>query len=229
MHSYGTPTYTTSHHGAPASSPFPPGGGGSFASPQQRLTPPGPGSDPAQALMNEANWRWFQENAAFQERMGKRRAPDTLRHHVPVPVATPLQQSPAPPLPSMSTDARRYSGTLPRVRDGSPYPTVSSVEPTRGHHGLARGASRPSTASMSNIAPFVPEQPISSVSRIGRASHSGQFLTVSTPQSAAREEPAAWSQRPVDVPKHPYEAVHQATYGQQRERRSQHYIHQQQR
>lgn len=190
-----------------------------FALPHQRRQSPPvvPGAqDPAQALMSEANWRWFQENTAFQERMGKRRAPEALRHHVPVPL-----HQPTPPLNTGGQQG--YSGPTHGTRYASPYPAPSDqvVQP-----GLSRNANRSSTASLANVA-FIPDQPISSMSRISRASRSGQFLNVSTPQSATREEPAAW--RTVDLPKLPYGTVHQATLGRQHEHLSQPYIHHQQR
>lgn len=192
-----------------------------FAPPhQQRQSPPVVlgAQDPAQALMSEANWRWFQENTAFQERMGKRRAPEALRYHVPVPLHHQLT-------PPSNTDGQRgYSGPTHGTRCAAPYPVPPRDQAQ--HPDMSRNANRSSTAGLANVA-FVPDQPISSMSRISRTSRSGQLLNVSTPQSAAREEPAA--RKTVSLPKHPYETVQQAALGRQHEHLSQPYIHHQQR
>ncbi|KAH8107479.1 fungal-specific transcription factor domain-containing protein [Phellopilus nigrolimitatus] len=165
-----------------------------YASRQQMDYEPFPEPPSAQeALTDRANWRWFQVNPSFaQQRISKRQQGDTIRHHIPqVVLSSHLAPQPQP-----------IALNTPAVH-ASPYV---------GHNDIVRRlsvTSRPGNM----LPPVVPDQPISSTSRAVRASASGQFLSVATPQSAARDDFGVGGRRgsapAMSVPQHPYATLHQ--------------------
>lgn len=133
----------------------------------------------------ETDWRWFDDNPPFTQHMPSHQPeidPRSQRYHVPIPLhhmenqsSGILQRSISVPLQPAPVAQHRNAWSGSNLV-GTEYDSMRQSLP--GMH----------TSTVSTNSPFLNDQPISLIGRSARASMSGHFLSVNSPQSAARDE-----------------------------------------